>query len=139
MEASAAEALVLGPEAVRPPAATAAFCAYLAAASLNAVIGVFVIVRYATSQPTPTGPGPVLVAILVGSFVYAIALVVLARRFLAGTGWARTALFIVSLLSLLAANGPGLFVVLMLAMADVLAYLRPVTAWFRARNGLRPA
>jgi len=73
------------------------------------------------------------------AFVYAASLLVLARRFRAGVGWARTALFIVSLLSLLAVNGPGLFVVVLLAIADVLAFLRPVSAWLRARGGLRPA
>lgn len=137
MDAPAADAL--GPGASRPPAAMGAFCAYLAAASLNAVIGVFVIVRSVVSPPAAGASGPVLLAIVLGSFIYAAALIVLARRFLAATEWARTALFIVSLLSLLAVNGPGLFVVLMLALADVLAFLRPVSAWLRARSGLRPA
>ena len=109
------------------------------AASLNLVIGVFVIARFAGSNSVVAAAAPALVAIVLISFAYAAALVLLARRFRAGVGWSRTALFIASLLSLLAVNGPGLFVVLMLFVANVLAYLRPVTAWLRARRGLRPA
>lgn len=130
---------VLGADAVRPPMVDAVFWAYLAAASLNAVIGVFLLSR-SVDVVGPSRPAGLAVAGLVlVSFGYAAALIVLARRFRAGVGWARPALFMVSMLSLVAVAGPGLFVVLILALANVLAFTRRVSAWLRARAGLRPA
>ena len=80
--------------------------------------------------------------IVVASLVYAAALVVFALVFRSGRPWGRIALFgttLLSLFALFAPNGPAFAVVLLLAVADILLYRAPVSAWVRSLRGLRAA
>ena len=132
-----------------PRAVQMAFWTFVAAAALNAVLGLLLLTQVdaarrtlASAQPgglPPSAVGIVIAVIAAISLIYAAAIVLLALRLRAGAGWARTALFIVSLLSLIAIAGSGLGVVALLVIANVLAFRRPVSLWLRERAGLNPA
>lgn len=141
----------------RPRAVTAITVLVIVAAAVNAVFGLLTLTqieparRLLVQNARRQGTDPAsLEAVLVGTFavivlaslLYAAALVVFVLVFRRGRPWGRVALFATSLLSLyalFAPNGPALAVVLLLAVADVLLYRAPVSAWVRSLRGLRAA
>lgn len=134
----------------RPGLLRAAVGTYLASAVLNLAVGGWTLayvpaaIESLNSEGHRTAAPGIAVAvalIAVATLAFSAALVVLTFRLRAGNGWARPWLLTVSLLSLVAlvtGGGPGVAVIVLLAVAAVLVSRRPVTAWLRAAAGLDP-
>lgn len=124
----------------RPRLADLAILLVLAAAAVNLAIAVLLVAQASTTElPVVGGLVAVVVAITV---LYAAALVTLALLLRAGRPWARAVLAAVSALSLFtvfALNALNLAVIVLLLLAGVLLYRRPVTAWVRSLRGLSRA
>lgn len=112
----------------------------LAAAAVNAGIGVLVAIEAARSRVAV--PAGLVVAVVAISVVYGAALVTAVLVLRRGTPWGRSAVLALSSLSLLALfalNVYNLAVILLLVSADVLLYRPPVSEWVRGLRGLSQA
>lgn len=133
----------------RPRLVTAGIALVIAAAVVNAAIGVFFVTQ-AVQPAIRTAQGDIevtagaaagLTALAVIAAVYSAVLVVLALQLGRGRLWARPALLATSAVSLfplvVSVSVPGILVTLLLIVADVLLYRPAVTRWQRALRGLR--
>ena len=133
----------------RPRLVTAGVVLVVAAAVVNAAIGVFFVtqalqpsIRTAQGDIAVTSGAATGLAVLAAiSGVYSAVLVVLALQVRRGRTWARPALLATSAVSLfplvVSVSVPGILVTLLLIVADVLLYRPVVTRWQRTLRGLR--